>query len=265
MKKVLLTLSLVCAVFMSAATAQADSIIYNWNYTSTAFLTNMEFDNSANQGVAGTTNGTAHDFNGVSGNTSYVWGQAGGANSGLTVAGASGQIVTDGSAVAGVEVTHHNNTLAYGYKSLVSGTIFTVVELQAGNQTIVGSSALNFRFYETVNTGVHDDDIFFTTAAEINSSLGSVELDGVKYYISLYTKMQALTGDTLAFAQQYAGVSADTMLYGWTTPEGGTVEKPYELSLHVSTTPPVVPVPGAVWLMGTGLAGLAALRRRNKA
>lgn len=52
-----------------------------------------------------------------------------------------------------------------------------------------------------------------------------------------------------------------TVFAGLSFDNSGTLDAIIAIGLAKN---PVVPVPGAVWLMGTGLAGLMALRRRNK-
>lgn len=203
----------------------------------------------------------------MTGHEAYRWGDSSSKNSGLTVAGSSGSIGTDGGAVDGVTVTHHNTAISGTYKTLTQGTIFTTVALSSPetNVSYTVGSALDFYFLETPNDGKGtDNDIFFMTQAEIIKSLGSFNVDGVDYYVSIYTKLQALTGDYLKLAQQSLGVSSDTVLYGWTTLEGQTLLNGYDLKLTVSLNPPAVPVPAAVWLMGTGTAGLAAMKRRQR-
>lgn len=257
------------AVLLMPATAMAD-VITDWSYSTSGMFLNMTFGGPGTlDGIAGPTGAaltlgydTPAGKQTISGYSAYHWGTDT-ANSGVTIEGGSGTITTDGSSVSGVSVTHHNKTLNSAYKLLTGGTIFSAVTLTNGNNSHTVGNSLDFNFLETYNYGVgYDDDIFFMTNSEIMKSLGSFVLDGVEYYVAIYTRLRSLTGEYLRMAQEAIGVGNDVMLYGWTTKEGETITNAYDLSLTVSLTPPTVPVPAAVWLMGTGIAGLAALRRR---
>lgn len=256
------------AVLLVPATAMAD-VITDWSYNASVVLTDIKWGDGW-EGIAGPVGSSStlsYDTPGgkesVTGHGAYRWGNSDTINSGVSVEGSSGTISTNGSSIKGISVTHSNKTLTFGYKQLVSGTIFTAVTLTGGGETHTVGSALDFHFLETMNYGVgYDDDIFFMTQAEIMKSLGSFKIDGVDYYVALYTRLGELTGKYLEMARNALGVGDDVMLYGWTTEEGQSLTNAYDLKLTVSLTPPSVPVPGAVWLMGTGIAGLAAMRRR---
>lgn len=269
MKRLLISMFVCAALLVPAAMAKAD-VIYDWTYDTKVVIMNYAWSS----GAAGQTYSgykrveydTPTGTKAVYGDSGVKWGGLSGlANSGLTLEGAQGEIVTNGASVAGVTVTHVNNTIDNRYKSLTGGTIFTAVTLKHDNFSYTVSSSLDFHFMETVNEGKgYDNDIYFMTEAEIMKSLGSFEYDGTVYYVSIYTKLQALEGEYLAMAQKELGLDSSVMLYGWTTEEGANRSTTYDLQLMVSLTPPPVPVPGAVWLMGTGLAGLVAMKRRNK-
>lgn len=259
MKKFLLAFCLSAAMVMSAAVAQAD-IVTDWTYTTTGVLKDITWT-SGSDGYAGPY-GSA--LNG--GYTEYRWGNNATTNSGLTVGSYSGSLTTEGTAVNGLLITHHNNALSASYKTLAGGTIFATIELtgDGGLASYKVTSSINFSFYETPNTGDYQNDIFYMTASEIMKGVGDFTYNGERYYVYLHSNIQALEGEYLRMAQEHGGYSSDTILYGWTTLEGETFSNGYQLSLRISQTPPSVPVPGAVWLMGTGIAGLVAMKRRGK-
>lgn len=273
MKKFLLTLFLAVTMLMPAALVQAE-VIYDWNYATTASLTNMQWSESVfptaplPQAIGGEVNG---------GYLEYRWGQFTGAeinqNSGLGVGGHSGAIKAGDSSVPGITITHFNNPIVMGISTLESGTISASVTLSAGGGvSYTVNSSLSFQFFETPNeiddefgNGIpteFSDDIFFMTEAEVMKAAGSFIHDGELYVVSLHSNLTALTGEYLRMAQEAGGYGADVMLFGWTTKEGASFSDGYELSLSVTNSP--VPVPAAVWLMGTGLAGLVAMKRRNR-
>ena len=261
MKRVLLVLSLVCAMFMSATIAKAD-IVNDWTYKTTGVLKDVTWSG----GFPGWYGAVGHGVNG--GYTEYQWGDNKQLTSGLVVDSYEGNITTEGSAEKGLLITHRNENVNSSYKMLTGGTIFTTIEISGdnGQAAYEVTSSIDFKFYETPNDGVgYDDDIFFMTASEIMKGVGDFTYGGQRYYVYLHSNIQALEGEYLKMAQEYGNYTSDTPLYGWTTKEGESLSNAYELSLKISRTPPVVPVPAAVWLMGTGLAGLMALKRRNKA
>lgn len=268
MKKLLLACSLCLAMLLPVSVAQAD-IIQNWSYSTDAIFTKMSWSGNVflKPGVLGPAGSSKYiNYNGqsVSGYSKYNWGNSYSISSSLDVAGASGMVVANGDNVTGLTINHKN--MPIHTKSLTSGTILTSITLSGdgGKANFNISSALNFHFIETPNVGNYQNDIFFMTQEEIMKSVGQFTYEGIEYEVSIHTNVKALESEYLNMAQTALGVSSSTILYGWTTEENQNKSNVYELSLEVSYNPPVVPVPAAVWLMGTGLAGLAALKRRKK-
>lgn len=271
MKKLLLSLCISAAMLMSAALAQA-AVIYDWSYSATASLTDMQFSTPVIVTAPGpSTVGGA--ING--GYAEYRWGQNDDVskNSGLRVEGHNSTVTANGVSSAGITITHYNKPVTMGVSTLEGGTISASITFSAGaGASYTVNTSLSFSFFETPNeledsSGAaipteFTDDIFFMTASEVMKSVGSFVHDGERYVVSLQSSLQPLTGEYLRMAQEAGNYSSDTILYGWTTKEDKDFTNNYELSLTVTHAP--VPVPGAVWLMGTGLAGLVGLRRRNR-
>lgn len=252
MKKFLLTLCIGAALLMSATVAQADSV--SWRYNVDVTLADMIFSR-----------GDGAHYASPDGST-YYWGGYGNFSS-LKSVGGSGVITSDGQVVRGVTLTHNNQVINGTNQLLTGGTIYTNVTITANGTHDVFNvrNRLDFHFYETPNEGRgYDNDIFYMTASEIMSSVANFSYGGDTYYVYLHADLEPLTGQYLRMAQRDGGYSSSTQLYGWTTMEGQSHSNAYELSLVISKKPPVVPVPAAVWLMGTGLAGLAAMKRRAK-
>lgn len=100
--------------------------------------------------------------------------------------------------------------------------------------------------------------------------LGEIIYNGVSYYFDIVSDMSnnkatQLTGQAYEDAIVSSGLDYGTELWGWNIKDGGKVHWKFDIVVTTQDRkPPAVPVPGAVWLMGTGLAGLAVMRRKNK-
>lgn len=108
--------------------------------------------------------------------------------------------------------------------------------------------------------------------------LGELTYGDTTYYfdvqidISLGHKYVQLEGELYDQAYNHAISMGSNMAYGdalWGQYLGANDEVHFKFDLLAMTKDrlpkaPPVPVPGAVWLMGTGLAGLVAMRRKQK-
>lgn len=157
--------------------------------------------------------------------------------SGLNVAGFSNMYIT----VLAVSEVAYSNGLAMMFNGGASGSV--IVDSTDMENTWVAGGALAEQVGE----------VFF---------LGS----GIMGELSDYNVVSAYLFDG-AVAYQPAGdfqaiwLEGGSVFIGLNVTGGNGVE----VILAMSTQPfSAVPVPGAVWLMGTGLAGLMALRKRNK-
>lgn len=267
MKRLMLTCMVLFSLLVPASIAQA-GMIENWGYSTNAIFTGMKWGTSPStpgiaSGVGGSFKTIQYDGKTVGGYSKYHWGDSVYSASSVDVWGTNGTLTVNGDKQAGIIVNHINKPIYT--KSLVQGTILTQINLSGddGKANFTVNSALDFHFLETPNVGNYQDDIFFMTQAEILKSVGSFTYEGIEYNVSIHSNVKQLEGEYLKMAQKALGVGSNTVLYGWTTKENQTHTNVYELALDVTATPPV-PVPAAVWLMGTGLAGLAALKRRNE-
>ena len=114
--------------------------------------------------------------------------------------------------------------------------------------------------------GNQEPFIFFTMDSDYASK--QVVYDGMVYefnmsWLGMYDYWfwdNAFEPEQAAAIRSYFGWGADEIFYGYSYAPGFN---PIYLG-GVVIGPQAVPVPAAVWLMGTGLAGLAALKRRKR-
>lgn len=137
------------------------------------------------------------------------------------------------------------------------------------------------------NVGNNDFMLFEFSAAQVMHSItidpyGAFDRD-VTYWIGTVSSPLNLTGLTftdlaaLGFSAQVdsfngvgdapltinlGNVTGNAILFGALYPPNGTNDK-FKIQSMSTTTAAVVPVPGALWLLGSAVAGLAALRRRS--
>lgn len=129
------------------------------------------------------------------------------------------------------------------------------------------------------NLGVYIDFHYMETATgtlvyTVGNSfkMGSIVQNGKEYFFYAVNDMSKLKkseleGNLYDQALANIGGAADTELYGWFAKPGGNIHFKFDIIVtdkDLAPSPPSVPVPAAAWLMGTGLAGLAALRRRSQ-
>lgn len=130
---------------------------------------------------------------------------------------------------------------APGLTFIRSGTIAPNATADADEGTGVGVANV-FRHDDAPNLDAPDFATFSTIVDSCTGGLcgliGILSLDGVRYQLT--GSVNGAGGDSLALMVQTANNSV----------------------FKVNLTTAVVPVPAAVWLMGSALAGLAALRRR---
>lgn len=132
------------------------------------------------------------------------------------------------------------------------------------------SASIDFYYWNNANTSGGSWFILTQTAFELGTVTAA---DGVDYQLYLEVKqsdgttwpgVSKLTGDLYNQALAYFGFGAGTELYGLYIPADGVArEIGFDIAGYVKSPYAATPIPGAVWLMGTGVAGLLALRGRK--
>lgn len=262
MTTALTKLSLAALVSAAAISAQAAPVA-QWDY-----VVNSAFD----AGMTTFTSGRP-DSNGTAGPLEISWGVEGGTvgsnRSALQISNtpSSGVLVTDGASKMANTYTHINNgNLGANSVSLRTTQIDAQLQLRpTGSGLPYGAFTANYsiNFAETPNvagtcaaiSAVPCDDIFV-----ISGSLNeSFVYDGFQYFVSFFAapSLTALTPEVCAAA----GVGPNC--FGFTTQEFETTN--VNFNLVITSQAIEVPEPGSVALLGAGLLGLAAMRRRKQA
>ncbi len=168
-------------------------------------------------------------------------------------------------------LTHNNNIIQGGSSSLLTATLTNTVTLTPFNpsQSSLPDQIVPFSiaFTETpnatpcaANSPTPCNDIFVLTGGLLNFDFDYDDGTGLsKYFVNIFPVtggvLSVLTNAECAAANQGSGC------FGFTTPEGQSTT--LRFGFTISTQPLQVPEPGMLALLGLGIMGLFAWRRRQ--
>ncbi|KQP49476.1 hypothetical protein ASF44_02465 [Pseudorhodoferax sp. Leaf274] len=254
---------------MAAAAALAFSTVSAAPITQWDYIVDSTFDASKTTFAAGraSSSGTV-----APSNLEISWGVTGGTvgqnRSGLRISNtpSAGVLATDGASQLANTYTHINNgNLGNNSVSLLKTQINAQLQLRpkdSGLPFASFASDYTINFAETPNTpgscvvvsAVACDDIFVLSGA-LNESF---VYDGFEYFVSFFA---APTLTSLAPAV-CAAAGAGPNCVGFTTEEFRSTSVNFNLA--ITSRAIEIPEPGSVALLGLGLIGVAAVRRRPR-
>ena len=170
---------------------------------------------------------------------------------------------------------NQNDILANPFTHGVAEYSMDIQEYGTWKNKTTLSTSLDFYYWNNANPTDKHASWFILT--DLHYKLGTMTAaDGTDYHMylefstnelgPLIPGLKQLEGQVYEDALAAMGLAAGTTLWGVYVPGDGVAR---EISFDIrgyANDPyaPAVPIPGAVWLMGTGIAGLVALRRRNR-
>lgn len=179
-------------------------------------------------------------------------------------------------------VYNYNNYAANQNSILENSFVHGVAEYSLNVQQYLNYGAkdpkwnlsTNVDFYYWNNANPNDRHASWFILTDLNYKLGTVTAaDGTDYHMYLEFKsengltwpgLERLSGKLYDDALASLGLAAGTELWGLYVPGDGVArEVAFDIKGY-AVDPYATPIPGAVWLMGTGVVGLLALRRRGK-
>ena len=270
----------VAAAMICATAVQAGPIVTQWGY-------NVASNWNTASTVFGGGSGTQVNSNdliswGGTGNHTVIGQPPGIARSAIAIeagtlgAPSSGFVNTNGAALPpggtpfglGSLVAHYNNTLNSSFSTLKKTRLTSTLTLNpnlptAGGSLPAFSVGFGIDFIETPNVAggcfagsvTVCDDIFVLDLPSLSQSF---IFDGNIYTVNQFTTSGTL-GPLSNAACAAAGVAAGCI--GFVTEEGKRNEA--QFGFNITVRPQQIPEPGSIALLGLGLLGLAAVRRRK--
>lgn len=259
---------LAAAGSVAIPTSAHAAFVSAWDYTVTSSFANATFD-------GGTGDSTTSP-------TAMVWGD-GGAQSSVGVQGTptSGVVTTNGDAEAADTYYHDNNVLPLGSLSLESAALTINIDLRPADAAGASVSpplerTFDINFFETPNAGSNG---VCADGGAIGSGINSAgcadiftlafdfgqfdfEYDGEQYSAFIFEDPSTEPQLGTLSEEACASVGLSSGCFGFLTAEDARTAARFVLS--VEGTPTSIPEPAALGILGLGLIGIGAARRRKR-
>ncbi len=256
---------------LALASSHANALVTTWDFSVTSLFTSATYNGGGGTNPGAGVGALSWGTSTGQGQSSLVVGNSPATGSVDTYTGVG---VPNSSPFLGISTSlTHNNKPITG-TSLTAATLTNTVVLDPAvpNNGALSPQIIPFdiKFVETPNSGVCAvsgsptpcNDIFVLTGGLLNYQFNYDALDGDglnTYFVNIFP----ITGGVLGVLENTACAAAGQAngCIGFSTPEGQSTTLAFGFT--ISANPLTVPEPDALALMGLGLFGLAAMRRRK--